>query len=74
MFSIVIILFIIYTYRIVKRVLASNHKRRHLSAGDTCKVYIGENKLPAFVLYVNSFVEVWVAGRVARFDKTQIYA
>lgn len=74
MYLILALLLAVHTPHAVSKICAANRERRNFKAGDMCNVYIGENKIPVFVLFVHSFVEVWVTGKVIRFSKSQIYA
>jgi hypothetical protein len=68
------ILLFIYSTQIFYKIHQTNLKRKHLRAGDVCKIYFGENKFTGFVLNVNDTIEVWVFNRVFQVDRNQIYS
>jgi hypothetical protein len=70
---IVLILFIIYIITILTNILRTSRKRKKLRVGDLCSVYLGENKIKAFVLSVSNEIEVKVLNRVMRFPRMLIY-
>ncbi|OQX76742.1 MAG: hypothetical protein B6D61_08330 [Bacteroidetes bacterium 4484_249] len=71
--SIVILVFV-YSGYIFVNIWRTGQKRKKIKAGDVCQVYIGETKINAYVLKVNSIIDVWVLNKVMKFPRKQIYA
>ena len=67
-------LVMIYGGHIFYNIAVNVLKRRNIKAGDLCKVYVGEVKLPGMILKSNNELEIWVAGKIIRFARNDIYA
>lgn len=63
----------IYSGHILYKLLSNHILRKHIKVGDVCKVYIGERKIAGVVLRINQEIDIWVADRVIRFSRNQIY-
>ncbi len=74
MYIAISILFIIYSAYVGARIYRTNQKRKHLKVGDTCHVYLGENRFLGYIEKVNHEIDVWVTNKIIRFTRSQIYA
>lgn len=63
----------IYSGHIIYKMLSTYILRKHIKVGDVCKVYIGERKIAGIVLRISNDIDIWVADRVIRFSRNQIY-
>lgn len=68
------ILSLFYISYMLIKALSTVRKRKTCKAGESCNVYIGENKLNGFIMKVNHEVDVWVINKIIRFRRDQIYA
>jgi len=73
MVSILVILLSYYLVTILVNMLRTRFKRKRIRVGDTCSIYLGENKFKAFVMEISNEIEVSVLNNIVKVPRELIY-
>ena len=73
MISLIPIVFSYYLLTILFNALRTHNKRKKIRVGDTCSIYLGENKFKAFVMGIGDEIEVSVLNNIFRIPRESIY-
>lgn len=71
--TLLLALILIYAGHMIFKIVATEVKRKNLRVGDSCKVYIGEQKIDGLILKINHEIEIWVSNKVVQATRNQIY-
>lgn len=73
MVSVVLILGSFYLITILVNTLRTHLKRKRIRVGDTCSIYLGENKFRVFVLGIDNEIAVSVFNCIIKIPRELIY-